>query len=278
MSAAPSCRGAQTLPYIRAALPPRLREKPGDAPKKGHQGDESGFTLIEMLLSVLILSIIIGLSTSTVRMFYTQSADVQNTFVVTNQVILASEALTQYTHDAVASCPGPTATPSDSACNATNGEYPFVIATATAATFFADTNDISGTHGPVKVSINLTGTVFTVTITQPNNSGCPLTSTQTATPATVCSYTTNAPRTIVSIADETNPSPLAYLIAVTGNQTGGTCNSTEVSNPSTTGNPPPITQIAALCISLNATVKGGQQAAYQSLAYMLSPGYTVNAG
>jgi hypothetical protein len=211
-------------------------------------------------------------------MFYAQSAGVQNTFVVTNQVVLASEALTQYTHDGVASGPGPTATPSDSACNATNGEYPFVTATSTAATFFADTNDVNGTNGPVKVSISLTGTVFTVTVTQPNSSGCPLTSTQTATPATVCSYTTNTPRTIVSIPDETNPNPLAYLIAVTGQQTGGTCNSTEVANPGTTGNPPPITQIAAVCISLNAAVKGGQQAAYQSLSYMLSPGYTVNAG
>jgi prepilin-type N-terminal cleavage/methylation domain-containing protein len=278
MSAAPSYRGGCKLPRGRAAVPPRFREESGDAGKRSHRADESGFTIIELLLSVLILSIIIGLSTSTVRMFYTQSADVQNTFAVTNQVLLASEVLTEYTHDGVASCPGPTATPSDSACNASNGEYPFVTATSTSATFFADTDDVSGTNGPVKVSISLTGTVFAVTVTQPNSSGCPLTSTQTATPATVCSYTTNAPRTLVSIPDETNASPLAYLIAVTGQQTGGTCNSTEVANPGTTGNPAPITQIAALCISLNVQVKGGQQAGYQSLAYMLSPGYTVNAG
>jgi prepilin-type N-terminal cleavage/methylation domain-containing protein len=276
MSGSSSSRGGCELPYGRAAVPPEHRGNCGDAPGKGHGGDESGFTIIELLLSVLILSIIIGLSTSTVRMFYTQSADVQNTFAVTNQVLLASEVLTEYTHDGVASCPGPSMTPSDAACNATNGEYPFVTATSSSATFFADTNDVSGTNGPVKVTISLIGTTLTVAVTQPT-SGCPLSN----TPTTVCSYTSGVPRTIVTVSDETNATPLSYLIAVQGNQTGGTCNSTGVANPSTTGtqsNPPQITEIAAMCISLNAQLKGGQQAAYQSLAYLLSPGYTQNAG
>jgi len=265
-------QGSCELRCDHAAVPPRRRHNRGDVPKRGHEGGESGFTTIELLLSVLILSIIIGLSTSTVRMFYTQSADVQNTFAVTNQVLLASEVLTEYTHDGVASCPGPSIS-SDAACNATNGEYPFVTATSSSATFFADTDDASGTNGPVKVSISVTGTTLTVTVTQPT-SGCPLSN----NPTTVCSYASGVPRTIVTVADETNANPLSYLIAVQGQQTGGTCNSTGVANPSTTGSPPPITQIAAICISLNAQLKGGQQAAYQSLAYMLSPGYTQNAG
>jgi prepilin-type N-terminal cleavage/methylation domain-containing protein len=247
----------------------RCRDNRGDAPIKGHKSDESGFTIIELLLSVLILSIIIGLSTTTVRMFYTQSADVQNTFAVTNQVLLASEYLTEYTHDGVASCPAPTATPGDPNCNATNGEYPFVTATSSSATFFADTDDLSGTTGPVKVSISMTGSTLTVTVTQPT-SGCPLSS----TPATVCSYAASVPRTIVTVPNETNATPLSYLIAVAGQQTGGTCNSTGVPNP----NAAQITQIAAICLSLDAQLKGGQQAGYQSLAYMLSPAYTMNAG
>jgi prepilin-type N-terminal cleavage/methylation domain-containing protein len=269
MSGSPSYTAGYELRHGQAAVPPRRQDNRGDVPKRGHEGDESGFTIIELLLSVLILSIIIGLSTSTVRMFYTQSADVQNTFVVTNQVLLASEILTEYTHDGVASCPGSSMTPSDPACTATNGEYPFIAATSSSATFFADTNDASGTNGPVKMSISLTGTTLTVTATQPTG-GCPLSS----TPTTVCSYASGVPRTLVTVSDETNATPLSYLIAVAGNQTGGTCNSTGVASPS----PAQITQIAAICISLNAQLKGGQQAAYQSLAYMLSPGYTQNAG
>ncbi len=134
---------------------------------KKRREDERGFTIIELLLSVLILSLIVGLSTTTVRMFYTQSADVQNTFAVTNQVLLASEILTDYTHDGVASCPAPTATPGDAACTTANGENPFATATSTSATFFADTNDVSGTSGPVEVSVSLSGTTFTVTLAQP---------------------------------------------------------------------------------------------------------------
>jgi hypothetical protein len=33
-----------------------------------------------------------------------------------------------------------------------------------------------------------------------------------------------------------------------------------------------------MCIDLDAQLKGGQQAGYQSLAYMLSSSYTMNAG
>jgi prepilin-type N-terminal cleavage/methylation domain-containing protein len=269
MIAAPSYGGGHGLLHSRAAAAPRLREKDGDAPKTGRDGDERGFTIIELLLSVLILSIIIGLSTSTVRMFYVQSADVQGTFAATNEVVLASEIMTEYTHDGVASCPSPTATPSDSACTIANGEQPFVTATSNSAVFFADTDDVSGTNGPAKVTVSLTGTTFTVAVAQPTG-GCPLTSTPTATPATVCSYGTA--RTLVTVPNETNASPLSYLISG-----GGSCNTASIPNPTTT----PVNQvgeIVAICFNLTAQLKGGQQAGYQSLAYLLSPAYTLNAG
>jgi prepilin-type N-terminal cleavage/methylation domain-containing protein len=250
----------------RAAALPDRRVR---AARQSRDIDERGFTIIELLLSVLILSIIIGLSTSTVRMFYVQSADVQGTFAATNQVILASEILTEYTHDGVASCPSPTATPSDSACTIANGEQPFVTATSNSATFFADTNDVSGTNGPAKVSVSLTGTTFTVAVAQPTG-GCPLTSTQTATPATVCTYGTA--RTLVTVPNETNANPLSYLISG-----GGSCNTASIPNPTTS----PVNQvgaIVAICFNLTSQLKGGQQAGYQSLAYLLSSAYTLNAG
>jgi prepilin-type N-terminal cleavage/methylation domain-containing protein len=264
MSGSSSPARAYKIVHSHAGAPPRRRNSRARAAWDSRDLDERGFTIIELLLSVVILSIIIGLSTTTVRMFYTQSADVQNTFAVTNQVMLASEILTKYTHDGVASCPAPTATPGDAACTIANGEQPFVTATSSSATFFADTNDVSGTNGPVEVSVSLTGTTFTVTLAQPT-SGCPLTS----SPSTYCQYGTA--RTIATVLNETNPAPLSYLIAG-----GGTCPG--VANPSTTGNPTQISEIVAMCINLDAQLKGGQHAGYQSLAYMLSPGYTINAG
>jgi prepilin-type N-terminal cleavage/methylation domain-containing protein len=253
--------------YSHASAPLRRGNSRAPVSKDIHEVDERGFTIIEMLLSVLILSIIIGFSTSTVRMFYTQSADVQNTFAVTNQVLLASEILTEYTHDGVASCPAPAATPGDAACTTANGENPFATATSTSATFFADTNDAGGTNGPVKLVVTLTGTTLTVTEAQPNAATCPLTS----TPSTVCTYGTA--RTIATLPNETNPTPLSYLIAV-----GGSCSSASIPNPTTTGSPTQISEIVGMCLDLGAQLKGGQQAGYQSLAYMLSPAYTMNAG
>jgi prepilin-type N-terminal cleavage/methylation domain-containing protein len=238
MSGSTRYRGDQKPVYHHAGLPSRGWNMGGRAVRKRQDVDERGFTLVEMLLSVVILSIIIGLSTTTVRMFYTQSADVQNTFAVTNQVLLASEILTEYTHDGVASCPAP----------------------------FVDTNDTGTTTGPAKLSVSVTGTTLTATLAQPTG-GCPLTS----TPSTVCTYGTG--RTIATVLNETNPTPFSYLIAV-----GGSCSSASIPNPTTTGTPTQISEIVAMCINLDAQMKGGQQAGYQSLAYLLSPSYTMNAG
>jgi Tfp pilus assembly protein PilV len=265
MTGSSSYRAGFKVASSSVGAPPRGRGTQAAAARSCRE-DEGGFTIIELLLSVLILSIIVGLSTTTVRMFYTQSADVQNTFAVTNQVLLASEILTDYTHDGVASCPAPTATPGDAACTTGNGENPFATATSTSATFFADTDDISGTSGPVEVSVSLSGTTLTVTLAQPT-SGCPLTS----SPSTYCHYGTA--KTIATVYNETNATPLSYLIAV-----GGSCSSASIPNPTTTGNPTQISEIVGMCIDLGAQLKGGQQAAYQSLGYMLSPGYTMNAG
>ncbi len=209
MSGSSSYTTSCKLADMRRVPSPRRRNVCAQPIGKGSKADESGFTIIELLLSVLILSIIIGLSTTTVRMFYAQSANVQNTYAATNQVLLASEILTEYTHDGVASCPAPTASPGDAACTVANGEQPFVTATSSSATFFADTDDVSNTSGPVEVSISLSGTTLTATVAQPTG-GCPLTS----TPTTVCSYGTA--RTIATVPNETNATPLSYLIGTGG--------------------------------------------------------------
>jgi prepilin-type N-terminal cleavage/methylation domain-containing protein len=270
MSGSSSYATGCKLAYSRPSAPPRRRNGRAQAAGKSHDVDESGFTIIELLLSVLILSIIIGLSTTTVRMFYAQSANVQNTYAATNQVLLASEILTEYTHDGVASCPAPTATPGDAACTSANGEQPFATATSSSATFFADTDDVSLTSGPVEVSISLSGTTLTATVAKPTG-GCPLTS----TPTTVCAYGTA--RTIATVTNETNATPLSYLIGTGGPPpapTGGSCSNASVASPTAAQ----ITEIAAVCIDLDSQLKGGQTAGYQSLAYLLSPAYTMNAG
>ncbi len=79
--------------------------------------------------------------------------------------------------------------------------------------------------------------------------------------------------------NETNANPLSYLIDRSPPAPqGGSCSSASIANPGTTGTPTQISEIVGMCIDIAAQLKGGQQAAYQSLAYMLSPGYTMNAG
>jgi hypothetical protein len=62
-------------------------------------------------------------------------------------------------------------------------------------------------------------------------------------------------------------------------QQGCSCSNASIGTPATTGGPPTqISEIVGVCIDLDAQMKGGQTAGYQSLAYMLAPTYNVNVG
>jgi prepilin-type N-terminal cleavage/methylation domain-containing protein len=93
--------------------------------------DEEGFTLVEMSLTVLIMAIVLAVALPTVPFFFGEQTAVQNTFTAVDQLVLASETVTRFIHEAVDASPNPPATP-------------FLSANSNAVTFTTNTGRSSG--------------------------------------------------------------------------------------------------------------------------------------
>jgi prepilin-type N-terminal cleavage/methylation domain-containing protein len=224
---------------------------------------EEGFTLIEMTLTVTIMAVVFAMTTPVVMMYFDLNGDVQTTYSAVNQVILASEEITQYMHEAVAPCPsGTTAT----GCST----VPFGASTQSSLTFYANTNNA---NGPSEVVIAISGTTMTVKIYAATASTCPFNGSTT----TACTYT-GSPHLLTTVSNLSNLTPFTYLPA---NAAGSTCDGSNASNtpPSvqcadSTANP-----IAAVYITLQlATIGKSQPNGYQTLAYALAPSYNGTVG
>ena len=126
-TAAPARRGA-TSPRWRRASGTRLQE---------------GFTLIETLLTVLIMAIVLAVAFPTVPLFFGEQTSIQNTFSAVDQLVIASETITRFVHEGVDAW---AATPAS----------PFVSASANAVTFTSNTGNALG---PQEVVIQVTNGV-----------------------------------------------------------------------------------------------------------------------
>jgi prepilin-type N-terminal cleavage/methylation domain-containing protein len=222
---------------------------------------EEGFTLIEMALTVTIMAVVFAMTTPVVMMYFDLNGDVQTTYTAVNQVILASEEITQYMHEAVAPCPsGSTAT----GCST----VPFGASTQSSLTFYVNTNNA---NGPSEVVIAISGSTMTVNIYAPTASTCPFNGSTT----TACTYT-GSPHLLTTVTGLSNLIPFTYLPT-----TGSTCDGSNASStlPSvqcadSTSNP-----IAAVYMTLQLATKGKSEPnGYQTLAYALAPSYNGTVG
>ncbi len=125
------------------------------------ESDQGGFTLIETLLTVLVVGIVLAAAFPVLPVFFRESNIVQNTYQSVDQLVLASEVVTRYVHEAVA--------PSSS----TN---PFLTANANNVTFYANTGKATG---PEKVVMQVVtagaARSFQVNLYLANANTCPMT-------------------------------------------------------------------------------------------------------
>ena len=98
------------------------------------RGAEDGFTLVETALTCLVLAVVLTTALPVASAMLRVGTGVQNTYNSVDQLVLASEVVTRYVHEAVA--------------NAAGGS-PFVSATANAAVFYAN---LGNANGPVRVN------------------------------------------------------------------------------------------------------------------------------
>jgi hypothetical protein len=207
------------------------------------------------MITVAILGVVLAITAPLVTAFFDVNADVQQSFTATNQLVLASESLTQYLHEAVAPCPTGSTKCSTTAFSSTSSP------TATSLTFYANTGNA---NGPVEVVITTTGTTMTGTVYNPTAGTCPFNGSLT----TGCTYSSPS-QLLVTLPDLTNVSSstnpmFSYDI------TSGT------SNCSTTT--PTASAIIAVCVNFQAALRGGQPTGYQSLAFALASSYNGSVG
>lgn len=218
---------------------------------------EEGFTLVEMALTVTIMAVVFAMTTPVVMMYFDLNGDVQTTYSAVNQVILASEEITQYMHEAVAPCPSGTTA---SGCST----VPFGASTQSSLTFYANTNN---TNGPSEVVIAISGSTMTVKIYAATASTCPFNGSTT----TACTYT-GSPHLLNTITGLSNLTPFSYL-PTTGSSCNG-ANATTSPCANTTSNP-----IAAVNMTVQLATSGKSQPnGYQTLAYALAPSYNGTVG
>jgi hypothetical protein len=206
------------------------------------------------------MAVVFAMTTPVIIMYFDLNNDVQSTYTATNQVILASEELTQYLHEAVAPCPsGSTAT----GCS----KVAFGASTQSSLTFYANTNN---PNGPSEVVIAISGTTLTANIYKATST-CPFNGSTT----TACTYSGSA-HLLTTVTGLSNTTPFLYTPS-----SGTSCDG---SNASST--PPSIqcadsysNPIVAVAVTLQLKTSGkSQQSGYQTVAYALAPSYNGTVG
>jgi len=224
--------------------------------------DESGITLLETMITCVILAVAMTATVPIVMAFYKESTAIGRTYSAVDQVLLASEDLNQYIREAVEPAPvsGGVHTP------------PFATATATATTFYAD---IGSANGPEKVvaqvntAANGTKTLV-VTGTPADANSCPV----TGSTGTSCTYTHASAHFIAYITNLANGATPVFTYTLVG---GSTTNAPSTTCTAGAGNCP-LDQITGVAVNISAKNATGDTAGYQSQALLFAPAYNVAVG
>lgn len=181
--------------------------------RQARHAAEAGFTLVETALTCLVLAIALTTALPLSSMILHVGTDTQNTYSAVDQLVLASESITRYVHEAVA--------------NAAGGA-PFVSASSNAAVFYAN---LGNSNGPVKVTAQVATTggvrTFKLILTPPTPGTCPT----PGSPNGTCAYGASPDGMVLIsyLSNGTGGSPV-FTYTVQG---GGSC-----AGPPPSGSPP----------------------------------------
>lgn len=149
---------------------------------------EAGFTLVETLITILVVSIVLVAAFPVLPVFFRENNIVQNTYQSVDQLVLASEVVTRYADEAVS--------PSSTA-------NPFLAANANSNTLYANTGKATGPEKLVmQVSTVGAARTFGVNLYVANANSCPI----AGTSGTACTYGSNT-QSFLLINNLTNGTP-----------------------------------------------------------------------
>jgi len=228
----------------------------------GPSRSEDGLTLVEMMITCVVLAVAMAATVPAVTVFYSESTAISRTYSAVDQVLLASESLNRYVREAVEPAAAVSGVPTP----------PFALATAEAATFYAD---VGSSNGPEKVVAQVTTAAsgvqtLVVTGTPPDANSCPM----TGSTGTQCTYQHSGPRTIADVTNLANGATPVFTYTLAG---GSTTTAPSTSCTAGAGNCP-LDLITGVAITLEAKNATGDTAGYQSMALLFAPAYDVAVG
>lgn len=273
--------------------------RPRHSLQRGRRRDESGLTLVELMVSMAVMLIIITMTSVIISNFFSNENQLSASYSAFAQVLPGSTSLqgffrtlTEPAPTAASGVPVPAFTPvSSTPASALQG--PFNIS-PNSATF---TSDLGNADGPSLITATTTANAspagtytFTVTVAPPNANTCP--GTGAGLGGTGCTWgaasrafqITDLTNGAVTAGLPTNPPPIfQYTLAgsstpVPYSTTAGSPWVTDFGSGSCTSTACPITLIQTVTIDLEVRVPGGNPASYQTLVSALAPYYSKYVG
>jgi prepilin-type N-terminal cleavage/methylation domain-containing protein len=208
----------------RFVVRPRVRDE------RSGSADDSGFTLVEVLIAMMLFGVLLAMTVPIVSTLFRTTAYVNNSYSNENQLLPIGTSFQNLIRSVVEPAPnlssgqpvpayGTYSTYAGSP-NAVAGTTP----TPTSMTFFTNVGSSFGSRGPAKVTAQLTGTTFTVSVAIATGN-CP-----GLTAGTACTWSAT-PRTLFTVKNVVNPvsTPIfTYTVAGT-NYSTATADTTEFS-------------------------------------------------
>ena len=271
---------------------------------RGRHRDEEGMSLVELMVSMVVLLVIMGMTMIVLNTFYANQNQLSASYSAFQQVLPASTSLQQFFRtlteaaptNASTGVPVPAFTPvSTSPASALTG--PFNIS-PNSAIF---TTNLGNPSGPSLITATTTANTspvgtytLTVTVAAPNGNTCPgLPATGNNLSATSSACTWGTPTRAFQINDITNGSPTAtspifqYTLSTgsaavpytTGtNSPGSVWLSNFGASSCSSVSACPITGVQTVTMDIEVQAPGGQSASYKTTVSALAPFYSKFVG
>jgi prepilin-type N-terminal cleavage/methylation domain-containing protein len=249
-----------------------------------HLTSESGLTLIELLVAMMVTAILLTVTLPVINAFVMAGDKVESTYAAVDQILPLSATLPRFLRSAVEPAPSVAGVPVP----------PFVVTTSALTpvnygpyvmSFYSNVGD---SNGPARIKVTVTGSVapYTLKMTEtPANAGsCPGVN---PPPATTCTYSATPLKLLATVNNLVNGpgsgTPIfTYSTPNTGIGTSLPQDSTPFITTSTNCGIGSTTcladQINYVTVTLQAQIRGAPKSTISSSLFLLVPTYSAIVG
>jgi prepilin-type N-terminal cleavage/methylation domain-containing protein len=270
----------------------RPSQRRGRSSLRQHDRDDSGVTLVELMVAMSIFLVLITITFPVLNTFFSVDNSMAKTVASVNQILPATTTLERYLRSAVQPAPATVVT-----AGLPGTPVPMFAPVSGVSTFQMNPNSVTfysnvgDANGPEQVAATTTGPVkglYTLTITaqRADAKTCPGSGSSMSSTSPTCTYTLNPTKIIAVINSITNGSSsdanpiFQYSITANSDGTpaypastttaaGWTCTSATSCNPA---------NLISMQIYLNTQATVGSLTSIKTVVYFIAPTYSAPVG